>query len=43
VRTNADALRVARALLDQYEELWRGRIDRMQDLISAEPKGRRSP
>src|SRR3954466_16325973 len=27
VRANVEALRVARRLLDQYEELWRGRID----------------
>ena len=33
VRTNLDALRVARRLLDQYEELWRGRIDRITQLI----------
>jgi DNA-binding transcriptional ArsR family regulator len=33
VRTNIDGLRVARRLLDQYEELWGGRIDRMTDLI----------
>jgi DNA-binding transcriptional ArsR family regulator len=35
VRTNVDALRVARRLLDQYEELWLGRIARMADLITA--------
>jgi DNA-binding transcriptional ArsR family regulator len=34
VRTNMEALRVARGLLDQYEALWRGRIDRMTDLIT---------
>ena len=34
VRTNLEALRVARRLLDQYEELWRARIDRMHDLIT---------
>src|SRR5205814_8097717 len=34
VRTNLDALLVARRLLDQYEELWRGRIDRMTELIA---------
>jgi DNA-binding transcriptional ArsR family regulator len=34
VRTNVEALRVARRLLDHYEELWRGRIDRMTDLIA---------
>jgi DNA-binding transcriptional ArsR family regulator len=34
VRTNLDALLVARRLLDQYEELWRARIERMNDLIT---------
>ncbi len=34
VRTNLKALLVARRLLDQYEELWRARIDRMNELIS---------
>ncbi len=35
VRTQIEALRLARGLLDQYEALWRGRIDRMTDLIAA--------
>lgn len=34
VRTNVEGLRVAQRLLDQYEQLWRDRIDRMTDLIS---------
>ena len=34
VRTNLAALLVARHLLDQYEELWRARIDRMSELIA---------
>jgi DNA-binding transcriptional ArsR family regulator len=34
VRTNVESLRVARRLLDQYEELWRGRIDRMTRLVN---------
>src|SRR6187399_2802043 len=34
VRTNMEALRLARGLLDEYEALWRGRIDRMTDLIT---------
>ena len=34
VRTNMEGLRLARGLLDQYEALWRGRIDRMTDLIT---------
>jgi DNA-binding transcriptional ArsR family regulator len=35
VRTEIEALRRARGLLDEYEALWRGRIDRMTDLIAA--------
>ena len=34
VRTNVEGLRVARRLLDRYEDLWRDRIDRMTDLIN---------
>ncbi|MCC6178461.1 MAG: winged helix-turn-helix transcriptional regulator [Chloroflexi bacterium] len=34
VRTNREALLVARHLLDQYEDLWRARIDRMHELVS---------
>src|SRR3979411_669479 len=34
VRTNVDALLVARRLLDQYEELWLARIDRMDWVIA---------
>src|SRR5467141_5220972 len=34
VRTNLAALLAARRLLDQYEELWRARIDRMNELIA---------
>src|SRR5512145_958892 len=36
VRANVEGLRVARRLLDQYEELWRGRIGRMTALIADE-------
>ena len=35
VCTSIETLRLARGLLDQYEALWRGRIDRMTDLIAA--------
>jgi DNA-binding transcriptional ArsR family regulator len=38
VRTNLEALRVARRLLDRFEELWRGRIDRMTELVTETPK-----
>ena len=34
VRTNLAGLLAARRLLDKYEELWRGRIDRMTELIA---------
>jgi DNA-binding transcriptional ArsR family regulator len=34
VRTQLGALLVARRLLDQYEGLWRARIDRMNELIA---------
>ena len=38
VRTNLEGLRVARRLLDRYEDLWRERIERMNQLISESPK-----
>ena len=34
VRINLDGLRAAQRLLDRYEELWFGRIDRMTDLFT---------
>src|SRR5829696_6961442 len=34
VRANLDGLRMARRLLDRYEELWRGRVGRMTDLLA---------
>jgi DNA-binding transcriptional ArsR family regulator len=34
VRTNIEGLRLARGLLDRYETLWRGRVERMTDLIT---------
>jgi DNA-binding transcriptional ArsR family regulator len=33
VRINLERLRIVRRLLDEYEELWRGRMDRMAELI----------
>jgi DNA-binding transcriptional ArsR family regulator len=38
VHTNLEGLRAARRLLDRYEELWRSRIERMDQLILEEPK-----
>jgi DNA-binding transcriptional ArsR family regulator len=34
VRTDLERLRVVRRLLDQYDELWRGRITRMAELVA---------
>jgi DNA-binding transcriptional ArsR family regulator len=34
VRTQVEGLRVAQRLLDQYEQLWLDRIDRITDLIA---------
>ena len=34
VSTNLDGLRIARRLLDEYEELWRGRVSRMTELVA---------
>jgi DNA-binding transcriptional ArsR family regulator len=34
VRTNVLGIRAAQSLLDRYEELWRGRIYRMTEIIS---------
>ena len=38
VRTDLERLRMARRLLDQYEELWRGRVARMTALLSEDTK-----
>jgi DNA-binding transcriptional ArsR family regulator len=35
VRTNIEGLLLARSLLDQYEALWRGRVERMANLITS--------
>ena len=41
VRTNLEGLRQTRRLLDQYEELWRGRFARMTDLIADTEEARK--
>jgi DNA-binding transcriptional ArsR family regulator len=38
VRAHLEGLRVARRLLDRYEELWRERVERMDQLISGSPE-----
>ena len=34
VRGNPDAIRRAQALLDRYEQIWRSRIDRLDELLA---------
>ena len=36
VQANVEGLRIARRLLDQYEEMWRSRIGRMADLLAVD-------
>jgi DNA-binding transcriptional ArsR family regulator len=40
VRTDMEGLRMAQGLLDRYEQLWRGRIDRMTDVIGSSEETR---
>jgi DNA-binding transcriptional ArsR family regulator len=42
VRGDVDTIRAAARLLDRYEEIWRGRIGRLEDLLAA-PTGGDSP
>jgi DNA-binding transcriptional ArsR family regulator len=41
VRTDPDAVFRARAVLDELEAAWRGRVDRMADLLAQVPEPRR--
>lgn len=36
VRGNPETIRRAQALLDQYEQIWRGRVDRLDALLTEE-------
>jgi DNA-binding transcriptional ArsR family regulator len=38
VRTDIDTVQRARVLLDGIEELWRGRVDRIDDLLATEKR-----
>ncbi len=38
VRTELDALRIAQGLLKRYEDMWRDRFDRMNQLLQDEAK-----
>jgi DNA-binding transcriptional ArsR family regulator len=37
VRTNLEGLRVARRVLDRYEDRWRERVERMNQLLRESP------
>jgi DNA-binding transcriptional ArsR family regulator len=39
VRTDAEAVRRVRQVLDQLEMTWRGRIDRMSDVLAEDTRG----
>jgi len=39
VRGDVDTIRAATRLLDQYEEIWRGRLDRLDDLLAQPTEG----
>jgi DNA-binding transcriptional ArsR family regulator len=43
VRTDMDGLRGARAVLDRYEALWRGRVEGMHRLLDGEPPSPADP
>jgi len=43
VRTNLAALQRTRRLLDEYEELWRSRVVRMESLISETSEKKERP
>jgi DNA-binding transcriptional ArsR family regulator len=43
VRTNPAGLATARRLLDEYEAVWRGRIDRIGEILADERNGGTTP
>ncbi len=43
VRTDPDAVRRARQALDQLETAWRGRVDRMAELLAQDPDPHPNP
>jgi hypothetical protein len=42
VRTDPDAVRSARRVLDRLETAWRGRVERMSDLLTQLPQPEKS-
>lgn len=43
VRSNVDTIRTANRLLEQFEALWRDRIDRIGDILADEHQGGPNP
>ena len=43
VRGNVDTMRRAHRLLEQLEAVWRGRIDRIGEMLAEEPNGGPNP
>ncbi len=43
VRTDPDAVHRARQALDQLETAWRGRVDRMAELLAQDPDPQQNP
>jgi DNA-binding transcriptional ArsR family regulator len=43
VRSNVDTLRLASRLLDELEAVWRGRIDRIGELLADDHQGGSNP
>lgn len=43
VHAELDTIRAARRLLDQYEEIWRGRIERIDQLLTELQEGGNPP
>jgi len=41
VRGDVQTIRAAVRLLDQYEEIWRGRIGRIEEILTESPEGDR--
>jgi DNA-binding transcriptional ArsR family regulator len=41
VRGDVETTRAAGRLLDQLEEIWRGRLGRLEDVLAAPPEGER--
>jgi DNA-binding transcriptional ArsR family regulator len=39
VRSNVDTIRKANELLDRYEAVWRGRIDRIGEIVADDDEG----